>query len=230
MAINAVIFDWGGTLTPWHDVELGEMWQALCSAHLPSEKVEQAARALHAAEEETWRRAHREHRSATLDEIFEIAGVEASQTLLAAWYEAWTPHTIIDPAAPPLLRGLRERGIKVGVLSNTTWPREWHERIFDRDGVLDLLDGAVYSSEIPWTKPHAEAFRAAMDAVGADDPASCVFVGDRPYDDIHGAKSAGLRAVLVPNASVPAWETAVPDAVIEDLGELLPHIDRWSAS
>ena len=47
----------------------------------------------------------------------------------------------------------------------------YHEEVFRRDGVLDLIDGAVYSSEIPWTKPHPEAFRAAMAAVGVDDPA-----------------------------------------------------------
>ena len=61
--------------------------------------------------------------------------------------------------------------------------------------VLDLIDGAVYTSEIPWTKPHPEAFRAAMKTIGVTDPAECVFVGDRPYDDVHGAKSAGMRAV-----------------------------------
>src|SRR5690606_17101490 len=122
---------------------------------------------------------------------------------------------------------LRGRGIKIGVLSNTICSREWHERVFARDKVLDLLDGAVYSSEIPWTKPHVKAFRAAMDAVGADDPASCVFVGDRPYDDIHGAKSAGLRAVQVLHQTTRAFERpglAPPDAKIRRLDELLPHI------
>jgi putative hydrolase of the HAD superfamily len=34
--------------------------------------------------------------------------------------------------------------------------------VFRRDGVLDLIAGAVYSSEIDWTKPHTGAFRAAM--------------------------------------------------------------------
>lgn len=116
--------------------------------------------------------------------------MEPTEELLATHFETWTPHTHTDPAVPGLLTALRERGIKIGVLSNTIWTREWHERVFARDDVLGMIDGAVYSSEIPWTKPHAEAFRAAMDAVGATDPASCVFVGDRPYDDIHGAKSA----------------------------------------
>ncbi|WP_067490760.1 HAD family hydrolase [Actinomadura hibisca] len=226
MAIEAVIFDWGGTLTPWHDIELGEMWRGICAAHLDPDAVEAAANALLDAELKLWERGRDEHRSATLDEVFALAGVEPTEALLATKFEAWTPHTIIDPAAPPLLEALRARGIKVGVLSNTMWSRDWHERIFARDGVLDLLDGAVYSSEIPWTKPHPKAFGAAMDAVGAADPEACVFVGDRPYDDIHGAKSAGLRTVLVPNSTVPAWEAA-PDAVIEDLSELLPHVERW---
>jgi putative hydrolase of the HAD superfamily len=26
MTIKAVIFDWGGTLTPWHNVDLMELW------------------------------------------------------------------------------------------------------------------------------------------------------------------------------------------------------------
>jgi putative hydrolase of the HAD superfamily len=56
------------------------------------------------------------------------------------------------------------------VLSNTMWPRSAHEQVFIRDGLLELIDGAVYSSEIDWTKPHPEAFRAAMRAVGVTEP------------------------------------------------------------
>ncbi|MFG1999511.1 HAD family hydrolase [Spirillospora sp. NPDC048911] len=228
MTVEAVIFDWGGTLTPWHDVELPGIWRRICAAHLDADQVERAATALLEAELELWRRGKDEHRSATVAELYALAGVEATEAILATQYETWTPHTVIDPAAPPLLRELRARGIKVGVLSNTMWTRDWHERIFERDGVLGLLDGAVYSSEIPWTKPHAKAFRAAMDAVGATDPARCVFVGDRPYDDIHGAKSTGMRAVLIPNSTVPAWDGAVPDATIGGLADLITHIDAWT--
>jgi putative hydrolase of the HAD superfamily len=130
---------------------------------------------------------------------------------------------------PPLLRDLRQRGVRIGVLSNTFWPRAWHEEIFRRDGILDLIDGAVYSSEIGRTKPHRSAFEAAMAAVGVSDPAECVFVGDRPLDDIHGAQSAGMRAVLVPNSAVPAFPAAVPDAVISRLAELGPLIASWQA-
>jgi putative hydrolase of the HAD superfamily len=67
-----------------------------------------------------------------------------------------------------------------------------------------------------------------MEAVGETDPAACVFVGDRPYDDIYGAKTAGMRAVLITNSDVPAFEAADPDAVITRLAELLGLVDRWS--
>jgi len=228
MTIRAVIFDWGGTLTPWHSIDLGELWLAVCARHYPADEAAAMAAAVRAAEIELWRTGELSHQSSTLDHIFERAGVTASADFLASYFEAWNPHTLTDPDAPSLLRELRRRGIKIGVLSNTMWPRRAHEQIFVRDEIAELIDGAVYTSEIDWVKPHPEAFRAAMAAVGETDPAACVFVGDRPYDDIHGAKSAGMRAVLIANSAVPAFEAAEPDAVITRLGDVLGYIDRWS--
>jgi len=227
MAVAAVIFDWGGTLTPWHVIDHQQLWRDVCTPHFPAEHAASVAAAIVTAENGFWRQCETAHRSATLAHVFERAGVTAHAALLDSYFRAWEPHTYTDPEVGPLLRELRRRGIRIGVLSNTLWPRELHERVFLRDDVLGLIDGAVYSSEIPWTKPHPEAFRAAMAAVGVTDPASCVFVGDRPYDDIFGAKSLGMRAVLVPNAAVPAHDGALPDAVISRLSDLLPHLDNW---
>ncbi|MEP7026926.1 MAG: HAD family hydrolase, partial [Actinomycetota bacterium] len=204
MAVDAVIFDWGGTLTPWHTVDHDGLWQAVCALHLDAGQATAAAARILAAEQELWLLAGREQRSATMSQVFERAQVTPTAEFLASYSRAWEPHTFTDPDAADVLTGLRAQGIKIGVLSNTMWPRSWHEDVFRRDGVFDLIDGAVYSSEIDWTKPHPEAFRAAMQAVGVSDPARCVFVGDRPFDDVHGAKSLGMRAVLIPHSSVPA--------------------------
>ena len=68
-----------------------------------------------------------------------------------------------------------------------------------------------------------------MRAVGVADPGECVYIGDRPYDDVHGAKSVGMRAVLVPNSDVPAFAGVEPDAVIPRLADFLGHLDRWAA-
>jgi putative hydrolase of the HAD superfamily len=229
VAIRAVIFDWGGTLTPWHSVDHDQLWLAVCGQHYPAAEAAAAAAAARAAETDLWRLADSAQQSSTLDAVFARAGVTVPAGLLDSYYQAWDPHTLTDPDAAPLLRELRRRGIKIGVLSNTMWPRSAHERIFIRDEIFDLIDGAVYSSEIPWVKPHPEAFLAAMKAIGVTDPAGCVFVGDRPYDDVHGAKSLGMRAVLVPNSDVPAYSGTEPDAVIARLADLLGHLDRWSA-
>jgi len=227
MAVEAVIFDWGGTLTPWHTIDPAELWSWVCEPHFPPAEAAKYATALLAAEDELWQLARTEQRSATMSALFDLAGVTATEAFVASYLGAWEPHTFTDPDVPDLLGYLRCRDIRIGVLSNTMWPRSWHEEVFRRDGVLGLIDGAVYTSEIDWTKPHPEAFRAAMTAVGVTDPARCVFVGDRPYDDVHGAKSAGMRAVLVPNSDVPAYAAAEPDAVISRLADLRPLVEAW---
>ncbi|MFL6137965.1 MAG: HAD family hydrolase [Frankiaceae bacterium] len=229
--LRAVIFDWGGTLTPWHNVDVLGAWSVVARELAPINAAE-LAEALHRAERDQWHRAETEHRSSTIHEVIAASGIKAPpdalERALDAYLEHWDPHTHTDVEVKGVLAAIRERGLRVGVLSNTHWPRAWHERIFARDGVLDLIDGDVYTSEIAWTKPHPEAFRAALRAVGCE-PAEAVFVGDRPFDDIHGAKSVGMRAVLVPHSNVPAYDV-VPDGVVQRLSDLLPLLDGWLAA
>jgi putative hydrolase of the HAD superfamily len=227
VTVEAVIFDWGGTLTPWHSVDHDALWRDVCAAQYGVSAAAEVATAIVAVEAELWQAAQTSQRGATLAELFERAGVRPSAELLAAYVSAWEPHTFTDPDVPGLLAELRLRGVRVGVLSNTLWPRNWHERIFARDGVLGLIDGAIYSSELGRTKPHPDAFRAAMRAIGVTDPGACVFVGDRLYDDIEGAKGAGMRAVHVPHSALPYAGAARPDAVIQRLAEIVAIIDGW---
>jgi putative hydrolase of the HAD superfamily len=230
----AVVFDWGGTLTPFHTLDLADLWSAAARILAPDRAGELTA-ALLEAERESWERVAREAGmvSATLHDLLarasERTGVTFEEAVrdraLEAHLEAWTPHTLTDPEAEPLLRALRDRGIRIGLLSNTHWPREWHERILARDGVLDLIDVRVYTSELRHTKPHAEAFRAVLAPLGVE-PEDAVMVGDRPFDDIGGAQALGMRAVLLPNDVVPS-APVTPDATIRRLSELLPVLDGW---
>jgi putative hydrolase of the HAD superfamily len=183
-----------------------------------------------------WERIRGDGGSATLEELFEAVGVttdhpghEAAQ---AAYEEFWEPHTYTHEDVAPVFGGLRERGVRVGVLSNTIWSRRYHDGIFERDGVLHLIDGSVYSSEIAHAKPHPEAFRAAMAAVGVTDPGRCVYVGDRPFEDVHGAQRVGMRAVLVPHSDIPANQQVpvdvTPDGVAHRLLDVLDIVDGWA--
>jgi putative hydrolase of the HAD superfamily len=234
MAVDAVIFDWGGTLTPWHTLNLREQWRHYAEAY-DAGRADELSALLLEQESQLWRAGRDHQRSATLDQVFRNVGIEPvgarHEAALAAYHDWWAPHTHTDPDVPELLAGLRARGIRVGVLSNTLWTGEHHREVFRRDGVLDLIDGAVYSSEMPYTKPHPEAFLAAMRAVGVSDPARCVYVGDRPFEDVHGAREVGMRAVLVPHSQIPTDQRGhtegAPDAVVQRLINLLAVVDRW---
>lgn len=231
--ITAVIFDWGGTLTPFHDVDLLDLWRVAAEVLAPDRAAELAA-GLASAERGWWDSAVLTGRSGTTADVLAAAatatGIDLDAALheqaLSAHLDAWTAHTITDPDAGPLLRALRDRGLRTGLLSNTHWPRAWHERWLERDGILDLLDARVYTSELEYVKPHAPAFRAVLDALEVDDPSTAVFVGDRPHDDISGAKALGMRAVLLPNSVVPGYDV-VPDATIERLSDLWPLVEGW---
>jgi putative hydrolase of the HAD superfamily len=222
MAVDAVIFDWGGTLTRWHDVDFHAESLALAQAAITShDHRDDLGQRLHQAGNAIWGRSRDHQQSATIADLFTEAGLDHDPELLDAYYDFWVPHTPTDPEAGPLFEALHERGIKVGVLSNTIWPREWHRGFFERDGVLDLIDGDVYTSEIPWTKPSPKAFQAAMAAVGVSDAGRSVYVGDRLFDDIWGAHQVGMRAIHIPHSNIPAEQVGhtegEPDAVVHRL-------------
>lgn len=227
--VQAVIFDWGGTLTPWHDLDYDEEAAALAKAAIDAD--DGAAGLLRAAAEVLWTRSREKHVSATLADVFTHAGLQHDESLLASYREFMEPHTYTDPDVPGLFARLHEDGIRIGVLSNTLWPRHWHEDFLRRDGVLHLIHGAVYTSEVPWTKPAPEAFHAAMAAVGVDDPSACVFVGDRPFDDIWGASNAGMRTILVPHSEIPVEQVGhsagEPDAIAQRLSDVHAIVSGW---
>jgi putative hydrolase of the HAD superfamily len=230
--IEAVIFDWGGTLTPWKTVDAHDAWRAYAGAlHADADRAAEAAHRLHEADLARWVGVRDESRAFTLAQVLDDAAARHDAAALEAYREFWVQATHTDPEAAPVLRTLRERGLRLGVLSSTPWPAAWHEEWLRRDGVLDLFDACVWSSDLRWTKPHPEAFRAALDAVGVADPARAVYVGDRPYDDVSGARAAGMRAVLVPHSDIPPHQQVPvdvrPDGVLRRLADLPELIAGW---
>jgi putative hydrolase of the HAD superfamily len=235
--LRAVIFDWGGTLTPWHSVDLEEQWRVFArQVHVQEEHAATLAGRILAAEEAAWGRSRTEHSSARLHEILAEAGFAegelAREAALTAYRQFWEPHTLTDEQVRPLWEGLRQRGLRVGVLSNTIWSGEYHRGVFERDGVLDLIDADVYSSELAWTKPHPLAFRAAAAALSVE-PSEAVYVGDRPFEDIHGSQRAGMRAIWVPHSQIPLAQQVsvdvIPDGVAHELLDILDILDGWQS-
>ena len=242
--IQAVVFDWGGTLSVFAAVELADMWR-LAAGHLAehngsrghdARSEDRICRELARVEAAAWDRVNDDQSPSRLGDILAEAsaalGMDVAEAVLeeAATHhlDSWTPHIEHDRDAASVLHELRRRGIRTGLLSNTHWPRTFHERFLERDGLVDAIEVRCYTSEMKRTKPHADAFAHVLDALGIDDPSRVVFVGDRPYDDIYGAQQFGMRTVLRPNPSVPVWDVE-PDATIDALPELLNLIDTWNA-
>jgi putative hydrolase of the HAD superfamily len=109
MGLDAVIFDWGGTLTPWRTIDGAQLWSAVCEQHFPAPEAAAFAAALWAAESQLWRAALDSQRRATIAAVFELAGIVSSAALIASYLSAWEPHTFTDPDVPELLRHLRGR-------------------------------------------------------------------------------------------------------------------------
>jgi len=58
------------------------------------------------------------------------------------------------------------------------------------------------------------------------------FVGDRLFDDIHGAQSVGMRGIWIPHSNIPASQSTdlgiTPAATVQKLGEVLDVVINWN--
>jgi putative hydrolase of the HAD superfamily len=231
--IRALIFDWGGTLTePISLDELDSLWEVVAK-HIAPDRADEVAAHFRRVEDELWERVYVDQQAFSLTQLLERCSAELQMDATGALLDEaathhlnwWEPRIAHDPDARPTLAALRDHGLSIGLLSNTHWPRAFHENFLEREQLVEFIDVRCYTSEMQRTKPHPTAFRTVLRAldVGASE---AVFVGDRLYDDIYGAQSIGMRGVWRRNRAVPEYEVQ-PDAVIDRLPELIPLVDKW---
>ncbi|MFI9562552.1 HAD family hydrolase [Streptomyces rishiriensis] len=108
---------------------------------------------------------------------------------------AWSPY----PDALAVLRGLRERGLRVGVVSNIGWDLR---PVFREHGLDAYVDTYTLSYEHGVQKPDARLFTIACEALGAD-PHWTLMVGDSRSAD-GGAAALGCAVHFVDH--LPAAE------------------------
>ncbi len=112
--IDAVIFDWGGTLSEFVDAELVDAWR-LAARHLDPAHEDDVAARLVQVEADFWATTSGHQRSATLADLLATAarelGLDVAEALLeeaaVRHLDAWTPHVVHDPDAVPTLAALR---------------------------------------------------------------------------------------------------------------------------
>jgi HAD superfamily hydrolase (TIGR01662 family) len=137
-------------------------------------------------------------------------------------YREWAScqHFHLYDDVTPALRDLADRGIKVGLISNSHRCLDSFQRHFELYG---LVDAAVSSSAHGYLKPHPSIFMSALKQLGVEASAS-LMVGDSMEHDIEGARRVGMRGVLVQRAG-DGGEPAPEDVpMIRTLTELPEHL------
>jgi putative hydrolase of the HAD superfamily len=211
------------------------------------------AAAIEGAYRRLWRRCHDLYWSVDRDipcrrqidhflEALQIDPRSFDMPTLAALEDAYANAAIdVLPAmvsgAEEVVRNLRSRGFRLGLISNTgRTPGSALREVLHRLGLGSAIDAMVFSNEHGHCKPVPSIFetlRGALDVTFGE----MLFVGDNLYVDVYGAQSCGMRAVhfdppIRGTAIAPPFEhdlTIVPDATIRDLRELPGVVASFSS-
>ncbi len=127
--------------------------------------------------------------------------------------------TALYPDVEEVLRDLKDRGFKMGVVTNK--PSEFVAPILEKLGIDAFFVTVLGGDDLPVKKPDPLPLVAAMERLGAT-PDTTVMVGDS-QNDIIAAKRAGVSAIGVTWGYNYGEDIAAsgPDAVIDDFKALL---------
>ena len=115
---------------------------------------------------------------------------------------------------PALLAALKERGVPMGVISNTASLTHVTENLHEM-GIHRYFAGCIYLSSVSgYRKPGKDIFIEAAADLGAK-PHEAVYVGDTVSRDVRGARAAGYLAVI----RIASELTAASDAGCNTAGE-----------
>jgi len=136
--------------------------------------------------------------------IFEHAGValgpevEAALEELRAYHRTTNLWELVPPGVAPALAALRQRGLKLTIVSNANGKLRV---LFERLALAGCVDCLLDSHDEGVEKPDPRFFEIALARSGARRE-STIHVGDLYHVDVEGARAAGLRGVLLDEAGL----------------------------
>ena len=146
-------------------------------------------------------------------------------SFLDVYYKPVTDQlTLIDGAAD-VLKHFKEKGLKIGLVSNTIFPGKYHLGELKKFGLYPYLDAHFFSSDVGVRKPHPKIFQLALDKLEID-PSEGVFIGDRLKEDVGGAQDVGMKGILKYHEGRDYTVPVTPDAQVTDLKELPQAISK----
>jgi len=159
------------------------------------------------------------------DRLLEVLGCQRDPKIIAAGIVAYHDTKLAylkpDPDVIPTLIALRDRGCKIGIVSNGRSAKQWEKII--RLGLQHFFHTVAISEEVGFEKPDPKIFEVALKELGVK-PEEAVYVGDTPETDVLGANASGLisvRLVKRKHKEPRLDKTMRPKVTIRKISELL---------
>ncbi len=241
--LDDTLIDWSGRSQEWVEYDryhLRQVYDYITNEIHPIESPEKFFDTVWLLTMREWNEAKNTFRAPHLGDVLVQACVtlgvppdnhnlKADHLLDAYDWEPF-PGVVVFPDALEVLPYLREKGLRLGLVTNAYQPIRLRERELVAFGLMDyLIECRISAADIGYLKPHPAIFREALRQVGAT-PEEVVFVGDSTEADIVGAQHSGIKGVWrTPRHHVPGQinGTIVPDAEISTLHDLFPILDNW---
>ncbi len=131
-----------------------------------------------------------------LDELSVRPGPAARQTAVELLDEE-LQSVAIAPGALSLLAFLKNRGYKLGLISNLSSP---HRQPVKELGLSDYFDATCFSCDEGIKKPTPEIYSRLCERLNVT-PDQCLMVGDSLKNDVEASTALGMRALLVGNSA-----------------------------
>ena len=130
----------------------------------------------------------------------------------------------VVPGGLKVIRGLYERGFRLGIISNLIGENEIPDWLRE-DGLAQYFDAVVLSSVCHIRKPDPEIYRIGCRELGLE-LEECASVADNLGRDITGAKAAGIGAnILFISPEKLAKKTITdanrPDCIVHQFADIL---------
>jgi putative hydrolase of the HAD superfamily len=163
-------------------------------------------------------------RDEVLGRVRDRFGLAESLDELVSDYGRDYPTYALPPSAEScrLLRGLRDSGWRVGVVTNG---RHYQLRKLEAAGIADLVDTCCVSEVEGVRKPDPAIFERAAERCG-EPLAGAWMVGDNPDADIRGAHELGLRTIWFRHGRAWEAEDFEPTLQVDALEEALAHLTQ----
>lgn len=162
--------------------------------------------------------------------LFDLGDVIMQEATEVKDRELNTLHAELVDGMADVLRALKARGYKFGLVADTRPKTAWN--VLHQHNLYDLFDALAISEEVGCEKPDPRIFRAALDAlnIAPQDYARVAMIGNNIARDIRGANDLGLISIYFHwnERHAHANDGSQPTYTVRSAQELLELIERIS--